>query len=242
MKHDQRSSALQDTEWVSARNADKRSPVLLESWQRGALLIQELCRLKHSQGRPADIEALQSAWAVTTCCVRTRPLRWAVARFVCQAPGRNRGAQTIQAISPLQTSLSVKRSWPVLPGQSVISFHVWLVPHCSKPATLGGFLSDTGFNHIKSVFARHSKPKESWLFTKAAALATSLGDLPVCRAHWDSDEDCEGLSSGSWEHIQGITDLSCPAMAGKVVLSYQYIYSSLSQICEIHVHLSWTRK
>lgn len=34
MKHDQSSSALQDTEWVSARNADKSSPIHLESWQR----------------------------------------------------------------------------------------------------------------------------------------------------------------------------------------------------------------
>lgn len=162
------------------------------------LLIQEPCGLKHSQGLTGDVEALQSAWPLNTRCVRARPLLWAVSTFVCQVSGKSRGAQTIQVISPLQTSLQTKRSRPVSPNQSVMSFHVWLVSHCAEPATLGGVFPNTGFNHIKSIFARHSMTEESWLFTKAAALAPSLGDLPVCRAHWDNNEDREGLCSRSW--------------------------------------------
>lgn len=42
-KHHQRSSSLQDTEWVSARNADKSSPIFLESWQRHTFCSSKNC-------------------------------------------------------------------------------------------------------------------------------------------------------------------------------------------------------
>lgn len=196
MKHDQRSSALQDTEWVLARGADKRSPVLLESWQR--------CTFGHPRTMQAEIfpglhkPCWSTAESVTTCCARARLFLWAVSRFACQVSGNNRGAQTIQATSPLQISLSVKRSWSVSPDQSVMSSHVWLVSHCSEPATLGGVFPNTDFSHIKSIFASHGMPEERWLFIKAAALSTSLGNLPVHRAYWASNEDYEGLSSTNW--------------------------------------------
>lgn len=129
-------------------------------------------------------------------------------------------------------SLSKKRSWLVSSHQQIIPFCVWPVSHNSGPATLHGVYSNTVFNPLKSIFGL---PEGSWLFPRPAALATSLGDLPVHEAHWNSDEDYEDLSSRSWSHIQGIIILLCPTLT--VSFFYQHIYSSLSQICAPYVYI-----
>lgn len=106
-------------------------------------------------------------------------------------------------------SLSKKRSWLVSPDLQIILFHVWLASYSSGPATFHGVYPNSGFNSSKSIF---ELPEKTRLSPKAAAVATSLGDLPVHRAHWISDEEYEDLSGRSWSHIQDIIDLLCPTV------------------------------